>query len=99
MYLHVVGWFRTAADGARPADAAAAERELLAGTSDYATRLAESVYSAALQALVFVYCAAPAVSPEEAAALGPEWPSPQTLFDLQVRRLSRGPAQGYLAGR
>lgn len=55
------------------------------GTSDYATRLAESVYSAALQALVFVYSAAPAVSPEEAGALGPEWPSPQTLFDLQVR--------------
>ena len=79
------GWFKAAADGARPADAAAAERELTLGTTEYAARLAESVYGAALQALIFVYGAAPAVSSEEAPALGPEWPSPETLFDLQVR--------------
>ena len=85
MWFRPTGWFKIAADGARPGNPTAAERELVAGTSEYASRVAESVYSVALQALLFVYASAPAASLEEAATLGPEWTSPETLFDLQVR--------------
>ena len=54
------------------------------GISEYAAQLAESVYSVVLQALLFIYASAPDVNPDETALLGPEWPSPETLFDLQA---------------
>jgi hypothetical protein len=74
-------WFDVTAEGALTSRAGSHDG---LKHNDYTATLAETLYSCVAQALAFLCAVAPEVGEEEVAAgLGPEWPSPSVLADLQ----------------